>query len=74
MDLAALIASALSSNLYLNGLAELDYLNLPANMKPYDGNFIDSARESAVYDNEIARAATENFDKFDGESEKMQMV
>ena len=27
-DLSAIIACALSSNLYLNGLAEADYLNL----------------------------------------------
>lgn len=39
MDLASIIASALSSNLYLNGLAYLDYLNLPANMKPFCGEF-----------------------------------
>ena len=40
MDLAAIIASALSSNLYLNGLAHLDYLNLPASMKPFTGKLI----------------------------------
>lgn len=39
MDLASIIASALSSNLYLNGLSYLDYLNLPANIKPFNGMF-----------------------------------
>ena len=64
MDLAALIASALSSNLYLNGLAELEYLNLQQNMKLFDGSrFIESDRESSVYDNEIMMAAADRFDK-----------
>lgn len=63
MDLAALIASALSSNLYLNGLAELEYLDLPANIQPFDGNFIEAGHESQVQDNEILRAASEKFDK-----------
>ena len=40
LDLAAIIASALSSNLYLNGLAHLDYVGLPANMKPFTGKLI----------------------------------
>ena len=39
LDLAAIIASALSSNLYLNGLAHLDYLSMPANTKPFNGKF-----------------------------------
>ena len=42
LDLAAIIASALSSNLYLNGLAHLDYVGLPANMKPFTGKLIKS--------------------------------
>ena len=39
MDIASIIASALSSNLYLNGLAYLDYLDLPQNLKPFNGHF-----------------------------------
>ena len=70
MDLAALIASALSSNLYLNGLAELEYLNLPANIKPFDGKFIEPNRESSVYDNAIMNAATD----YDKDCDKIQKV
>lgn len=54
MDLAAIIASALSSNLYLNGLAHLDYLNLPATMKPFNGKF---TSDSASHQDIIAAAA-----------------
>ena len=64
LDLAALIASALSSNLYLNGLAHLDYLNLPANLKPFYGKFSDhSADNKARLDEEsqIMAAAVDEF-------------
>ena len=40
MDLSAIIASALSSNLYLNGLMHLEYLNMQAYTKPFNGQFI----------------------------------
>ena len=40
MDLSAIIASALSSNMYLNGLMHLEYLNMQAYTKPFNGKFI----------------------------------
>ncbi len=60
LDISALIACALNSNLYLSGLAYLDYLNLPANIKPFNGQFI--AREGRSWtDNEIIMAAADKF-------------
>ena len=32
-DLGAIIACVMSSNLYLNGLANADYLNMPQNLR-----------------------------------------
>ena len=46
-----MIACALTSNFYLTGLVEVDYLNLAQNMKPVDDWFkqtgSDSQQESA---------------------------
>ena len=38
-DLGAMIACALSSNLYLNGLSDSEYVNLSSNLKPIDDWF-----------------------------------
>lgn len=55
MDFASLIASALSSNLYLNGLSDLEYLNLNNSVKPYNGIF--SSNRESLDANEIMLAA-----------------
>ena len=65
MDLSALIACALSSNLYLNGLTHLEYLNMQDQIHPYDA-LIDedgNRRQSDVYDSEIKAAAADKFDQ-----------
>jgi hypothetical protein len=36
MDLSSLIAHALNSNLYITALANIDYMNLENNIKPYN--------------------------------------
>ena len=38
-DLGAIIACAMSSNMYLSGLAEVEYLNLAQNLKPFNDWF-----------------------------------
>lgn len=61
IDIAGLIASALSSNLYLNGLTHLNYLNLPDNIKPFNGQFLNSDGNENNTENEIMMAATSKF-------------
>ena len=57
MDFASLIASALNSNLYLNGLSNLEYLNLNNSIKSYNGIF--STNRESMDANEIILAAKE---------------
>lgn len=62
MDLASVIASAMSSNLYLNGLAYLDYLNMQSLIKPFNGKFIQSKSNGGMndHDAEIMMAAAKD--------------
>lgn len=52
MDLASVIASAMSSNLYLDGLAYLDYLNMQSLIKPFNGKFISSKNSGGMNDHD----------------------
>ena len=73
MDLSAIIASALSSNLYLNGLMHLEYLNLQAYMKPYNGKFISEQPNSAL-ESEIVMAAANEYEYDPNVSQKVQLT
>ena len=62
-----MIACALSSNLYLNGLCHMDYLGMQANIKPFNGDFVSSdQRTSESNANEIMMAAAST-DEYGGE-------
>ena len=66
MDLSAIIASALSSNLYLTGLMHLEYLNMQAYIKPFNGHFISTSEgdphNSQAVESEICMAAANEYD------------
>ncbi len=70
-----MIAQALSSNLYLNGLNHMDYLGMQANVKPFNGNFVggDDRAKRVSEDNEIMIAAA-NADEYGSEIEANKKV
>ena len=78
-DFSSMIACALSSNLYLNGLNHLDYLGMQANVKPFNGNFASSNGKlgGGSDANEIMMAAASATDEYGSEidtNKKVQLV
>ena len=75
-DFSSMIACALSSNLYLNGLNHLDYLSMQANVKPFNGNFMSSDGKSGGVSehNEIMMAAASATDEYGSEIDTNKKV